>query len=287
MTGIQNVGVVGAGLMGGEIALVHALHGCDVILVDRENEILDRAMDRLDSVFSRGVTRGTYEEKQRRDAFARIRPATGFESLVDRDMVTEAVFESESSKADVLNVLSTVCKPTCIIATNTSTIPISSLASHLPSNRRQLFLGTHYFSPVSRMMLVEVIGGFETEEATTTAVISHLRALGKTPIRVKDVAGFAVNRMLHALIIEAVRLVSEGVASPQDLDTACRLGLGHAMGPFELMDAVTSALCVQAQEIMFEAYGERFRPPALLKQRVRAGFIGGKGNKGWKQSSES
>jgi 3-hydroxybutyryl-CoA dehydrogenase len=108
-----------------------------------------------------------------------------------------------------------------------------------------------------------------------------MREIGKTPIRVKDVAGFAVNRMLHMFIIEAVKLVEEGVATPEDLDTACRLGLGHAIGPFALMDAVTSSLCLEAQEIMHEAYGERFRPPALLKQRVRAGYGGGKGRHGW------
>ena len=107
--------------------------------------------------------------------------------------------------------------------------------------------------------------------------------MGKTPVRVKDVAGFAVNRMLHAFIIEAIRLVEEEVMSPEDIDTACRLALGHPMGPFELMDAVTSSLSLQAQEIMQEAYGERFRPRPLLKQRVRAGLVGGRGQPGWRR----
>src|SRR5690606_5228700 len=126
--------------------------------------------------------------------------------------------------------------------------------ARLSEARQANFIGTHYFSPVSRMKLVEVIPGFRTSEATMARAMDHCTKLGKVPIKVKDVAGFAVNRMLHAFIIEAVRLVEEGVATPQDLDTACRLGLGHAMGPFELMDAVTSSLCVQAQEIMQEAY---------------------------------
>jgi 3-hydroxybutyryl-CoA dehydrogenase len=139
----------------------------------------------------------------------------------------------------------------------------------------------HYFSPVSRMKLVEVIPGFETEDSTLEEAMRLAVDAGKTPIRVKDVAGFAVNRMLHMFLIEAVKLVEEGVATPEDLDTACKLGLGHPIGPFALMDAVTSSLCVQAQEIMQEAYGERFRPPPLLKQRVRAGFGGGKGRPGW------
>jgi 3-hydroxybutyryl-CoA dehydrogenase len=132
------------------------------------------------------------------------------------------------------------------------------------------------------MKLVEVIPGFETSAETVTSTMHLMSSIGKVPIRVKDVAGFAVNRMLHMFIIEAVKLVEEGVASPEDIDTACRLGLGHPIGPFALMDAVTSSLCVQAQEIMQEAYGERFRPPSLLKQRVRAGFVGGKGRPGWR-----
>jgi 3-hydroxybutyryl-CoA dehydrogenase len=108
-----------------------------------------------------------------------------------------------------------------------------------------------------------------------------MRGIGKTPIVIKDVAGFAVNRMLHAMMIEAVRLVEEGVASPEDLDTACRLGLGHPIGPFALMDVVSSDLCLQVQTILQDAYGERFRPPALLKQRVAAGLGGGRGRRGW------
>jgi 3-hydroxybutyryl-CoA dehydrogenase len=131
------------------------------------------------------------------------------------------------------------------------------------------------------MKLVEVIPGFDTAADSLETVMAAMRQVDKTPIRVKDVAGFAVNRMLHMFIIEAVKLVEEGVATPEDLDTACRLGLGHPIGPFALMDVVTSSLSVQAQEIMQEAYGERFRPPALLKQRVRAGYVGGKGRPGW------
>jgi 3-hydroxybutyryl-CoA dehydrogenase len=127
-----------------------------------------------------------------------------------------------------------------------------------------------------------VIPAFDTSEETVERVMQLCTDAGKVPIRIKDVTGFAVNRMLHAFIIEAVKLVEEGVATPEDLDTACRLGLGHAMGPFELMDAVTADLCVEAQEIMQESYGERFRPPALLKQRVRAGLGGGRGRRGWR-----
>lgn len=212
----------------------------------------------------------------------RIHTSTDMAALAGCDFVTEAVFESEDVKAAVFAALDGICAPGCVIATNTSTIPISVLAANLSAGRRGRFIGTHYFSPVSRMKLVEVIPGLATDAATTETVTALMQAIGKTPVTIKDVPGFAVNRLLHVLMIEAVRLVEEGVASPEDIDIACRLGLGHPMGPFELMDATTSSLCLQAQEIMFDAYGERFRPRPLLKQRVRAGLTGGRGRPGWR-----
>ena len=192
------------------------------------------------------------------------------------------MFEDEAVKAEIYRTLDRVCGPSCIFASNTSTIPISTLASYVGEARRSLFVGTHYFSPASRMKLVEVIPAFDTASETVEIALRLCTEIGKTPVRVKDVAGFAVNRLLHVFMIEAVRLVEEGVASPEDIDTACRLGLGHPMGPFELMDATTSSLCLQAQQIMHEAYGERFRPRPLLKQRVRAGMVGGRGRPGWR-----
>jgi 3-hydroxybutyryl-CoA dehydrogenase len=176
-----------------------------------------------------------------------------------------------------------VCKSECVLATNTSTIPISTLASGVSEKRRERFVGTHYFSPVSRMKLVEIVPAFGTSEATVEFVSRLCRHIGKSPIRVKDVAGFAVNRILHAFVIEAIRLVEEGVATPEDIDTACKLGLGHPIGPFELMDVTTSSLCLQVQEILQETYGERFRPRPLLKQRVRAGLVGGRAAPGWRK----
>jgi 3-hydroxybutyryl-CoA dehydrogenase len=282
MAGLKS-GVVGAGLMGAEIALVFALAGNEVTLVDTTTEALDRATNRLATIIEKGIAAGRYDASATA-ALGRIRTTTQLEDLADCAVISEAVFEKEEIKVDVLNALARICRKDALIATNTSTIPIGTLAGQLPAERRARFIGTHYFSPVSRMALVEVISGFETAEATSGETMELMKSIGKTPIKVKDVAGFAVNRMLHAMIIEAVRLVEEGVATPEELDLACKLGLGHAIGPFALMDAVTSSLCVQAQEIMQEAYGERFRPPALLKQMVRAGFGGGKGKRGWYQS---
>lgn len=280
MAGQKTAAVIGSGLMGAEIALVFALGGYDVLLADNDPAAVERARDRLATIIDKGIAAGRHEPAAGA-ALDRIRFVTDLDEVATADIVTEAVFEKEEIKAKVLGTLAALCKPEAIIATNTSTIPISTLASHLPPERRGRFIGSHYFSPVSRMKLVEVIPAFATAPETLEETLAIMEGIGKAAIQVKDVAGFAVNRMLHAMIIEAVRLVEEGVATPRDLDIACKLGLGHAIGPFALMDAVTSSLCVQAQEIMQEAYGERFRPPALLKQRVRAGFGGGKGRPGW------
>jgi 3-hydroxybutyryl-CoA dehydrogenase len=277
------IGVVGAGLMGAEIAFVHALAGYDVVLVDRSDEILAKAIERLKGIYDKGVARSVYDAAKKDAVFARIATSAAREALADRDIVTEAVFEQESVKAEVLGALDKICKPDCLFATNTSTIPIAVLASYVRPERRPLFVGTHYFSPVSRMKLVEVIPAIETASATTDRVMEICRSVDKVPIRIKDVTGFAVNRLLHVLMIEAVRLVEEEVATPEDIDLACQLGLGHPMGPFALMDATTSSLCLQAQEIMFNAYGERFRPRPLLKQRVQAGYVGGRGRPGWRR----
>ncbi|MBB6093469.1 3-hydroxybutyryl-CoA dehydrogenase [Povalibacter uvarum] len=281
----QRAGVVGAGLMGAEIALVYALSGRSVILADTTDEKLEAARQRLSALMEKGISRGLYKPEDKA-ALARIETTTDLQRFSDCSVVTEAVFESMEVKSAVLKQLDSVCAPQCMIASNTSTLPISTLASHLSAPRRSRFLGMHYFSPVTRMKLVEVIPAFDTSEETLASALELARDLGKAPIRVKDVTGFAVNRVLHAFVIEAIRLVEEGVATPEDIDTACKLGLGHPIGPFELMDATTSSLCLQVQEILQEAYGERFRPRPLLKQRVRAGLVGGRTAQGWRPKSQ-
>jgi 3-hydroxybutyryl-CoA dehydrogenase len=283
MTPVQGtIGVVGAGLMGAEIAFIYALAGRDIILCDKTDEALSRAKQRLADIYDKGVVRSLYASDRKATILDKIRTSIDLQEVADCDVVVEAVFEQQDIKSEVLSALDRICRPDCILATNTSTIPITVLASFVSPARRPNFVGTHYFSPVSRMKLVEVVPGIETDEATIATAMEMCASANKTPVRIKDVTGFAVNRLLHVLMIEAVRLVEEGVATVEDIDTACRLGLGHPMGPFELMDATTSSLCLQAQQIMFEAYGERFRPRPLLRQRVQAGYVGGRGRKGWR-----
>lgn len=278
---VMKAGVIGAGLMGAEIALVFALAGHDVLLHDRREEALQGAVERLRAILDKGVARQFYEADEASAALGRIELVQSIAAMADCAMATEAVYESLDAKAEVLRALGEALQPDCIIASNTSTLPISTLAAFLPPERRASFLGTHYFSPVSRMKLIEVVPGFATDAAVVDEATAILEGIGKQPVRLRDVAGFAVNRMLHAMLIEAVKLVEEGVATPADLDTACRLGLGHPIGPFAMMDVVTSDLCLLVQDILHDAYGERFRPPALLKQRVAAGFGGGRARPGW------
>ena len=278
---IQKVGVVGAGLMGSEIALVFALAGKDVLLNDTSDEGLKRAKDNLEKILVKGVGRGFYKDEEVQPTLARLKTTTDLSLYADRDLVIEAVFESEPVKAEVFKKLDATCKPGCIIASNTSTISITGLSSYVKAERRRDFLGTHFFSPVSRMKLVEVIPALDTAPDVVDRVIAACKEAAKTPIRVKDVVGFAVNRVLHAFMIEAVRLVEEGVATPEEVDIACKLGLGHPIGPFELSDAVTNNLSLQVQEILHGAYGPRFLPRPLLKSMVQAGYNGKKAGRGW------
>lgn len=278
---IGKVGVVGAGMMGSEIALVFALSGAKVLLNDTAQANLERAMTRLEGALAKGVERGVYGATETETALANIETTTTLSAYGDRELVIEAVFEDRAVKAETFRKLDAVLPRPCLVASNTSTIPISVLAAAFAPERRSRFLGTHFFSPASRMKLVEVISGLETADETVARVMEALREAGKEPVRIKDVPGFAVNRLLHAFLIEAVRLVEEGVASPEDVDKCCRLGLGHPVGPFALMDIVKNSLTLQVQDILHDAYGARFLPRPLMRQMVEAGFDGRDAGRGW------
>ena len=223
---VNTIGVVGAGMMGSEIALVMALSGKTVLLSDREQALLDKAVAKLDGVLDKGIARGFYTADDKAGVQDNLRTTLDFGDFAPCDMVIEAVFEDERVKAGVYEALDEVLAPDCLIASNTSSISISVLASYLSEARRARFLGTHFFSPVSRMKLVEVIPGLETADETVATVTAVCEEAGKTPVPIKDVVGFAVNRLIHIFWIEAMRLVEEGVATPEDIDTACKLGMG-------------------------------------------------------------
>lgn len=277
----DKVGVVGAGMMGSEIALMFALAGHPTVLSDEERAQADAALDRLHGLIERGIVRGFWNAEQAQAARENLRAVSGLEDHADRDLVIEAVFENAELKRTIFARLDSILPPSAGLASNTSSISIASLSAALAQERRRRFLGTHFFSPASRMKLVEVIPTMDTDTAFLDQVTQALTGIGKTPIRVKDVVGFAVNRLLHALVIESIRLVEEGVCSPSDIDTACKLGLGHPIGPFELLDNTANSLSLSVHEILHAAYGERFLPRPLLRQMVDAGYNGRKAGRGW------
>lgn len=278
---IGKLGVVGAGMMGSEIGLVSALAGCQVVVQDTDEAATGSLHERMGRILDKGVERGFYEAAQRDAALANLATTASLEDFADRDMVIEAAVEDAGVKGEIFGRLDALCRPDCIVTSNTSTISILSLSASFAPERRGRFMGTHFFSPVSRMKLVEVIPQRETDEADFETAMAFCRAIGKEPIRIKDVVGFAVNRVLHALLIEAVRLVEEGVATPEDVDTACRLGLGHPIGPFQLMDLTKNSLSLKVQGILEDAYGPRFHSRPLLRQMVDAGHDGRHVGSGW------
>ncbi|MCF8038302.1 MAG: 3-hydroxyacyl-CoA dehydrogenase family protein [Desulfohalobiaceae bacterium] len=277
----QTVGVVGAGMMGAEIALCFAMAGHRVLLKETCLELAEKGKGRLDNVLERLTKKNRVDAGDKLQILDRIIPVDKYDPFSDAALVVEAVFEDEQVKKRIFHELDTVCPPLCIFATNTSSIPITVLASAVGQARIGRFIGTHFFSPVSLMELVEVIPGLDTDEETIEEVMAVCRQIGKTPIRVKDVTGFAVNRLLHAMWIEANRLLEEGVASVEDIDIACRLGLGHPIGAYALMDLTGNDLNLQVQQILYDAYGERFRPRPVLKQMVNARHLGRKTGRGW------
>ena len=278
---IGKVGVVGAGMMGSEIGLVSALAGCNVIVQDTNESATDSLHERMGKILDKGVERGFYETAQRDVALANLATTTSLDDFSECDLVIEAAVEDAGVKGEIFRRLDALCQPDCIVTSNTSTISILSLSAGFSPERRGRFMGTHFFSPVSRMKLVEVIPQRETDEVDFETVMEFCRSIDKEPIKIKDVVGFAVNRVLHALLIEAVRLVEEGVATPQDVDTACRLGLGHPIGPFQLMDLTKNSLSLKVQGILEDAYGPRFHSRPLLRQMVDAGNDGRYVGSGW------
>ena len=281
MSEIKKVGVLGAGMMGAEIGLCFAVAGCTVILKDVDQAAADKGKARLVKVVDKAVNKGRFPADQRDATLDRIQPTGDYAPMADADMVVEAVFEKIELKKTILAEVDKVVKPECIIATNTSSIPITLLATSVEKQRRPRFIGAHFFAPAFIMKLVEVIPALETAPETVEAVLAACKMIKKQPIQVKDTAGFVVNRLLFALFNEAVRLADEGVASLEDVDTACRLGLGHPIGPFALMDMADLSMALDVGNLLRENYGDRFRFGTALRQRIAAGHLGRKTGQGW------
>ncbi|MCA0331992.1 MAG: 3-hydroxyacyl-CoA dehydrogenase family protein [Actinobacteria bacterium] len=278
---VQRVAVVGAGLMGGGIAQVAAQAGYDVVLRDVTPDALERGLGAVRGSYAKFVEKGRLSQDDADAALARITTTTELDAAADADLVVEAVFEKLEVKAEVFRELDRICKDDAVLASNTSAIPITSIAA--VTRRPESVVGTHFFSPVPLMKLCELVRGYKTSDAALAAAREFAEGVGKTCIVVnRDVAGFVTTRLISALAMEAVALLESGVASAEDIDTACRLGFGHAMGPLETIDLTGVDIMLNAAtNIYTDTQDEKFAAPELLRRMVAAGDLGRKTGRGF------
>ncbi|MFI6581946.1 3-hydroxyacyl-CoA dehydrogenase family protein [Embleya sp. NPDC050493] len=277
----NKIAVIGAGLMGSGIAQVAAQAGYDVVLRDVTDAALERGLSGIAASYDKFVAKGRLTAEDASAALARITTTTDLEDVADADVVVEAVFEKVEVKQAVFGELDRICKPGAVLASNTSAIPITEIAA--VTDRPESVVGMHFFSPVPLMSLCELVRGFKTSDATLAAARELAEAMGKTCIVVnRDVAGFVTTRLITALTVEAVKLYEAGVATAEDIDIACKLGFGHAMGPLATADLTGVDIMRNAtNNIYTESKDEKFAPPELLNRMVAAGDLGRKTGKGF------
>lgn len=283
---IKKAGVVGAGMMGAEIALCFARAGIETILSDMTQEIADNGKVKQSIVLDKSIKKGKLTEDEKTEILSHVKPTGNIKDMQDCDIVIEAVVENLEVKANIYRQLDEVCQKGTIIASNTSSISITKLASAVSEERIGKFIGTHFNSPASIMKLVEVIPGLRTEDETTETVMELLLYIEKEPVKVKDVVGFGLNRLFHCFYLEACRLVEEGVCSIEDVDKICVYGLGHPIGIFKLLDNLGHDLNLAVDQIMFDAYGDRFRPSPVLQRLVDSNMLGRKTGHGFYDYTE-
>ena len=277
---INKVGVIGSGQMGNGIAHVAALAGLDVVLNDVSEERLKSAMATINGNLSRQVVKKIITDDARKQALNRIATSDTMEGLADCDLVIETAVEKEDVKRKIFHDVCAVLKPEAIVASNTSSISITRLASVTSSPER--FIGIHFMNPVPRMQLVELIRGIATRDDTYDAAKRFVAKLGKTATMSEDFPAFIVNRILLPMINEAVYTLYEGVGSVEAIDTAMRLGANHPMGPLQLADFIGLDTCLAVMQVLHEGLADsKYRPCPLLVKYVEAGWLGRKSGRGF------
>ncbi|MCB0685891.1 MAG: 3-hydroxybutyryl-CoA dehydrogenase [Saprospiraceae bacterium] len=280
---MQKVAVIGAGTMGNGIAHVFAQHHFSVVLVDLSKGLLDQALSTISKNLDRMVAKDRISAQQKVDTLLNVTTSTNLQSAVaDSDLVIEAVSEKESIKKDLFGKLSVFCPSNAILASNTSSISITRLASYVDHPER--VIGMHFMNPVPVMKLIEVIRGHRTSDEVAENIMELGVQLGKEPVVVNDYPGFISNRILMPMINEAIYALHEGVGTKESIDAIMRLGMAHPMGPIELADFVGLDVCLSILKVLYEGFGNpRYAPCPLLVNMVNAGLLGRKSGKGFYQ----
>ncbi len=282
---IRKIGVIGAGQMGAGIAQVAAQAGYDVVLRDLEVAFLERGLNTIRRSLGKLLEKGKLDQSAHDAALGRLTTTVHLADLNDCDLIVEAIVEDEPTKLGLFRELDQTTKPGAILASNTSSIPITRLAS--ATRRPERFIGMHFMNPVPLMELVEVIRGHLTDDATTQAVLEAARRMGKTPVEVNDYPGFVSNRILLPMLNEAVQCVMEGVATPEAIDQVMKLGMNHPMGPLTLADFIGLDTCLSIMEVLHRGLGDdKYRPSPLLRKMVQAGLLGRKSGRGFYRYDE-
>ena len=277
----QKIAVIGAGTMGNGIAHVFAQHGYDVHLIDMSSSALERGLAAISANMDRQIKKGSLSEEQKAAALGRIHTSTTITGAVrDRDLVVEAATEQVAIKKKIFQELDEQAPAHCILATNTSSISITEIAS--VTKRPGQVIGMHFMNPVPVMQLVEVISGYDTRGEVLQAVLDLSKDLGKIPVAVKDYPGFVANRILMPMINEAIYTLFEGVAGVEEIDTVMKLGMAHPMGPLQLADFIGLDVCLAILNVLHDGFGNpKYAPCPLLKNMVTAGHLGKKSGKGF------
>ncbi|EFK05589.1 3-hydroxybutyryl-CoA dehydrogenase [delta proteobacterium NaphS2] len=279
---IKKIGVVGAGAMGNGIAQMAAQIGCDVVLRDIKDEFVERGIKNIDRFLSKSVEKGKMEAAQKDEIMGRIKGTTEMSDLKDVDFVIEAVIENLDLKKSVFKELDELCAPDVILASNTSSMSLTEIAA--ATQRPEKVCGMHFFNPVPIMKLVEIIRGYATNDETVNVTTALAKKMGKITVEVKkDSPGFVVNRIMIPHMLEAIKIVEEGIASIEDVDTAVKAGLNYPMGPFELMDLTGIDICYFVNEYFYKELNKESKwvSPNLFKTMIRANRLGRKTGGGW------